>query len=59
MSQCQNPKNSHETHLRAALDHAQRLAEPRAEKAFTPAWSAQAHHVGDMTVLALALALRD
>jgi hypothetical protein len=55
MAQSQNSKNSHDTHLRAALDHAQRLSEPRDEKAFTPAWSALAHHVGDMTVLALAM----
>jgi hypothetical protein len=55
MAQSQKLKDSRDNHLRAALDHAQRLSEPRDEKAFTPAWSAQAHHVGDLTVLALAM----
>jgi hypothetical protein len=55
MSQSQNPNTSHETHLRAALSHAQRLSESREKQTFTPEWSVQAHHVGDMTVLALAM----
>ena len=45
--------------LRTALEHAQRLTDPRPEgSAYSEAWSAQAIQVGDMTVLALA-ALRD
>ena len=45
--------------LRAAIEHAQRLTGPRPEGfAYSESWSAQASHVGDMTVLALA-ALRD
>ena len=50
---------SHSQHLRAALDHAERLTDPRPEgPAYSASWSAQADHVGDITVLALA-ALRD
>jgi hypothetical protein len=45
--------------LRTALEHAQRLTDPRPEgSAYSAAWSAQATHVGDISVLALA-ALRD
>ncbi|HEX3830350.1 MAG TPA: hypothetical protein VHW04_00195 [Solirubrobacteraceae bacterium] len=45
--------------LRTALEHAQRLTDPRPEgSAYSEAWSAQATHVGDLSVLALA-ALRD
>jgi hypothetical protein len=51
--------DSRSTHLRTALEHAQRLTDPRPEgAAYSTAWSAQATHVGDLTVLALA-ALRD
>jgi hypothetical protein len=47
--------DSHSTQLRTALEHAQRLTDPRpAGTAYSEAWSAQATHVGDMTVLALA-----
>jgi hypothetical protein len=47
------------TQLRTALEHAQRLTDPRPEGAeYSTAWSAQAQHVGDLTVLALA-AMRD
>jgi hypothetical protein len=51
--------DSRSHHLRTALEHAQRLTDPRPEGAtYSTAWSAQATHVGDLTVLALA-ALRD
>jgi hypothetical protein len=51
--------DSRSAHLRTALEHAQRLADPRPQGArYSTAWSAQATHVGDLTVLALA-ALRD
>lgn len=51
--------DSRSIHLRTALDHAQRLTDPRPEgAAYSTAWFAQAAHVGDLTVLALA-ALRD
>jgi hypothetical protein len=43
-------------HLRRALEHAHRLSEPcPADVARTPDWYAQASHVGDISVLALAL----
>jgi hypothetical protein len=43
-------------HLRRALEHANRLCEPRpADADLTPDWYAQASHVGDISVLALAL----
>jgi hypothetical protein len=48
--------DSHSTPLRAALDHAQRLTDHRAEaSAYSTEWSAQAAHVGDLTVLMLAM----
>jgi hypothetical protein len=51
--------DSRSTHLRTALEHAQRLTDPRPEgAAYSTAWSAQAAQVGDMMVLALA-AMRD
>jgi hypothetical protein len=51
--------DSRSKQLRAALEHAQRLTDSRREgSAYSEAWSAQATHVGDMAVLALA-ALRD
>jgi hypothetical protein len=51
--------DSRPNHLRTALEHAQRLTDPRPEgSAYSEAWSAQAAHVGDISVLALA-ALRD
>jgi hypothetical protein len=51
--------DSRSAHLRIALEHAQRLTDPRPEgAAYSTAWTAQATHVGDLTVLALA-AMRD
>lgn len=51
--------DSHSNQLRAALEHAKRLTDPRPEGSrYSAAWSAQATHVGDISVLALA-ALRD
>ena len=41
--------------LQAALDHARRLSVPGQTPAVTAHWAAQAHHVGDLSVLALAL----
>ena len=47
-------KNHHSgRHLKVALEHASRLAEPGAER--MPNWTAQAAQVGDMSVLLLAL----
>jgi hypothetical protein len=45
--------DSRSNHLRTALEHAQRLTDPRPTD-YTETWSAQATHVGDLTVLALA-----
>ena len=42
-------------HLKDALAHARRLSEPGVAQPVTPSWSAQAAHVGDMSVLLLAL----
>jgi hypothetical protein len=50
---------SRERHLARALEHAHELAESRTQSEYTPAWSAQAAHVGDLTVLALARSIRD
>ena len=51
--------DSRSKHLRTALEHAQRLTDPRPEGAeYSTAWSAQAAQVGDLTVLALA-SMRD
>lgn len=51
--------DSHSNQLRTALEHAQRLVDPRPEGSpYSATWSAQATHVGDISVLALA-ALRD
>ncbi len=42
--------------LHTALEHAQRLSDSRPDGArYTAAWSAQAAHVGDLAVLALAM----
>jgi hypothetical protein len=51
MSQTQNPNQS----LQAALDHARTLTGPGQASVTTPSWVAQAHHVGDLSILALAL----
>jgi hypothetical protein len=42
-------------HLQIALEHASRLSDSRSGPSFTPGWSAQAAHVGDLSVLVLAL----
>jgi hypothetical protein len=41
--------------ITTALDHARRLSESRPDGAHRDSWSAQAAHVGDLSVLALAL----
>jgi hypothetical protein len=47
-------KNHHSgRHLKAALEQASRLSEPGTDR--TASWAAQAAHVGDMSVLLLAL----
>jgi hypothetical protein len=51
MTHTQNPHPS----LQTAVDHARKLTEPGQAQTATPAWVAQAHHVGDLSVLALAL----
>jgi hypothetical protein len=54
-----NPKQDalrRDRQLQSAIDHAQRLSEPRLQAQYTPAWWAEATHVGDLTALA-ALAL--
>jgi hypothetical protein len=52
-----HPQNNTHTgrHLQTAIEHAGRLAGPGVTQPVTPAWSAQAAHVGDMSVLLLAL----
>jgi hypothetical protein len=52
-----NPQNEthYGRHLQSALDHARRLSEPGAAHPDTSSWSVQAAHVGDMSVLLLAL----
>jgi hypothetical protein len=48
--------DSHATPLRTALEHAERLTATRPDATvYTPAWSAQAAHVGDLTILMLAM----
>ncbi|HEX4010701.1 MAG TPA: hypothetical protein VHX62_11855 [Solirubrobacteraceae bacterium] len=42
-------------HLQAAIDQAGRLSQPGVKPAYTTDWSAKAAHVGDMSVLLLAL----
>lgn len=42
----------------SALDHARRLAGERPETGDRLSWTAQATHVGDLAVLALALSKR-
>jgi hypothetical protein len=49
-----HPQNPHAS-LQSAVDHARRLTEPGGPQTGTPAWVAQAHHVGDLSILALAL----
>ena len=41
--------------LQAAVDHARRLTESGTTPTASPTWMAQAQHVGDLSVLALAL----
>jgi hypothetical protein len=50
MTHTQTPNQS----LQTAVDHARRLAES-GPAPMTPTWLAQAQHVGDLSVLALAL----
>ncbi|HEX8977985.1 MAG TPA: hypothetical protein VF781_15880 [Solirubrobacteraceae bacterium] len=45
-------------HVTIALDHARRLTGARPEAADQLSWTAQAAHVGDLSVLALALSNR-
>lgn len=52
-----NPQ-THPNHVTIALDHARRLSECRPDSAHQASWSAQAAHVGDLSVLALALSHR-
>jgi hypothetical protein len=47
-------QDTHTAHLKAAIEHAGRLADSR-PATITPGWAAQAAHVGDMSVLLLAL----
>jgi hypothetical protein len=49
---------THPQHVTTALDHARRLSESRPDAAQQASWSAQAAHVGDLSVLALALSRR-
>jgi hypothetical protein len=51
MTHAQTPNPS----LQTVVDHARKLTEPGQAKVATPSWVAQAHHVGDLSVLALAL----
>jgi hypothetical protein len=51
MTQNPNPNQP----LQTALDHAHTLAGSRQTQNTTPHWVAQAGHVGDLSVLALAL----
>lgn len=54
MSQPRPDSRPHQLHT--ALEHAQRLSDLRPDGArYSPAWSAQAAHVGDLAVLALAM----
>ena len=49
------PKQTPNSSLQAAVDHARRLTESGPTPSASPAWIAQAQHVGDLSVLALAL----
>jgi hypothetical protein len=55
MTHPQNSNAQPARHLQTALEHASRLSDPRSGKSFTPGWSAEAAHVGDLSVLVLAL----
>ena len=46
---------THSGHLVNALEHAQTLTETRPDGAYEARWSHSAAHVGDLSVLALAL----
>jgi hypothetical protein len=48
-------KPNNNQHLKSALEHADRLAQLDASRPVSPSWSAQAAHVGDLSVLLLAL----
>jgi hypothetical protein len=43
------------THARAAVRRAQELVDSRPEGAHTTAWYHEAHHVGDLSVVAVTL----
>jgi hypothetical protein len=45
----------HQRHYRVAIEDAKRLCQPRPAGGYSPGWSVQAAHVGDLSVLALAL----
>ncbi len=51
MTQNKSPNQS----LQTTIDHARALAAGSPTQITTPQWVAQAHHVGDLSVLALAL----
>jgi hypothetical protein len=51
MTQNQTPNQT----LEAAIDHARILAGGSPTQTMTPQWVAQALHVGDLSILALAL----
>lgn len=55
MPHSQHDPRPSDQHLRTALDHAHELSQPRPAPGYTAAWSARAAHVGDLTVLALAM----
>jgi hypothetical protein len=54
-----NPRPDHssdrEHHFRMAIEDAKRLSQPRPVDGYSLGWSVQAAHVGDFSVLALAL----
>jgi hypothetical protein len=49
------PKQTTNPSLQTAVDHARKLTESGPVPTGSPAWMAQAQHVGDLSVLALAL----
>jgi hypothetical protein len=54
-----NPRHDqpreHERHFRVAIEDAKRLSQCRPVDGYSPGWSVRAAHVGDFSVLALAL----
>jgi hypothetical protein len=54
--ECGNPgTNSARKHAGAAVQRAQELVDSRPEGAHTTAWYHEAHHVGDLSVVAVRL----